>query len=538
MADQRQLSLFDALDRLDLMFLLGKHNEAMMLCTRLLPALAALRADTIVSRDFHYGRWQEELAEVSQRFAGHWRQLLASGARLEQINVNELLPHLDTLHAVMAATFEGRLDSFARVLHQKVAGQYRAGDLLRLVLAWSPHSTLEWNLFSHYPQLPQLVAMQAVATLALAHPVSAPAVRAQAAAMALLASGQVDESAIVRFSAPGLLAAAWRTCVAHPEGEKAAALLAGALERTVGLTPGDADVVPSRLHQGKPVMLVLLVADMRLSHRQALEVTLAQAGDYWRIGVRMDAGVALSDWQSCLDQIEDVASAGKPGHLFNSLRDLSGRYAPALLVLPDSPAPVWTLLLARRRLAGYQLVLGLPDSLGWAPELDAALVDQPLHPDGLPALLPPAVPPGNTACEALSWRSGEQFNVAILAWPAPLTPQFLDALRELAAQLGDRWRPVFVTDQDGLSALALEYALMRALPEAAVEVVDSPAALAAILGQCHYLVRWQGRASRPESCWRWGLPGMSVGAADVAGLAGVVGRRVQGAPTGPGEAGA
>lgn len=346
------------LDNLDLLLATGKYNEALMLFTRSLAMFAELDEASWTCRSPQVVNWMEEAGELCQRLAAVWRRLLSSPVDLSRLNASELVANLDLLHAILMATYEGHLDSYSRSLHGLLQGRFQPMDVLRLVLAWTPNSALDWSPFDYAHVLPDVIAAQAVATLACRVAESGEMARARDRARALLASGRVDAQRVSKFNAPGLVARAWSSMAgaASPEDVAAGAFLRSVARQTCGLPDTLQHATPTpQAHNDKPVLLVLLEPGVPARSLDALCAQLRDETGYYRVLVTL--GVRAPDVLKdvCDEMFAAHASGNRLAPVWQRLAGLVEQWRPAAVLWPASATPLWRVLLDGVRLAPERL---------------------------------------------------------------------------------------------------------------------------------------------------------------------------------------
>lgn len=449
------------LDNLDLLLATGKYNEALMLFTRSLAMLGVVSSGDWTTRSSEVPDWAEEGGELCQRLAAIWRRLLSSPADFSRLDANTLVANLDVLHAVLMATWEGHLDSYSRALHARLQGRFQPLDVLRLVLAWTPNSELEWSPFDFAHVLPDVVAAQAVATLASRVVETKSIAQAREKAITLLASGRIDIKRLSKFNAPGLVARAWLGIESRTDdsARSARVFLGQAGRQAAGLQELSLYDPAATVADRKPVMLVLVETGMDAFQSDGLCQYLDAVTDHDVVVVAL--GCELTDaLDARADHVHHVRYSGaRLTPAWHRLASLLAEWQPDKVLWSTVDAPVWRMAL---------------DGLSLAREMAVAPVSE--GQERLRCACPPE--PGARLRLLLPTHGGR------LGEPVVAALRALDESPELVT------RVTLVVGLGGtaISVMAARHNLLRSLLRPEFHTVNSAKELAVVARHCHAVV--------------------------------------------------
>lgn len=437
------------------------------------------------------------------RFAAAWSTLLLDDAvTVAQVPVVRLLRSLQTLHLLVHGSPVGHLDDAMRTLHRRVGGRHSGASGLRFALLWVPGSRLGIDLFALYASMPQVIAAQAVATVAALVACTPETDAARTAAIDFLNSGRARPEDYAVFGMSPDLGAAWMRCsyAPSPTGHDVKNFLNAVLLRCARI---DAVAAPSSVtgHPGmqpaKPVMLVPL--DQFASHHamyRCYAPVIVACRARFRVVALVRRGTLDAPAEQLFDEILD-ADAAQPvaGESSWPARvRLAQSCRPDLVFYPSVGMRQLTAVLALQRLAPVQaMTVGHPAS-SFSPQMDFLLTETqwvvdparyrecvvPLPRGTLRYSLPAA---GMSA--AVAADDDAVVRVAVPSICQKWTWPFLETLQRVAARAGTRAEFHFFSGVTGCGHAAAVAAVRRFLPEAVVHPALPYEKYVAALARCH-----------------------------------------------------
>jgi hypothetical protein len=471
---------FEELLLIDTLLYQKKYDEALEAYAKLLANLGSHFAKKDQVRDFHHGDALDEGADICQRAAHQWRQILQSDLVLDDSNLGEILRNLHVLHAVIMGTYSGNLDDFIVAYHLQRNGQYDRPALIRQLLAWCPNSRSDFNPFAYYQHAPGLVLSHAVACLLDLALVSDLADKARHRAIDFLLAEKVKPEQLSRFRGINLVALAWMRCSYADDDRKhrIKPYLTQVIERQSSLPRTFLLPEKHRLHNGKPVLFIPLEGMTRdhAMYRCYAELILSCRKCFYTVGLGVDSKcdesvAALFDH---FELVENSSYSDAFGKAIEQVQKIITDWTPAMVWFPSIGMDRWVILLSNRRMAPLQVMsLGHP-ATSMSREIDAAVVsadiigDPDCFSEALIAMPRAAVRyqlPADIECVAPLRELPERgvIRIAIPSVVQKLTAAFIRCLREVQERATRPVEFVFFSGEFGVFHAAAAHNLLREL---------------------------------------------------------------------------
>lgn len=373
---------FEDLQLIDSLLYQKKHQQAFDAFGAMLNRLGTgnFRVDQV--RLFHHGDSLDDGAEICQRASAQWQQLLMSDLAFTKVDMQWVIRNLFVLHTLLMGTHEGSLDHFVVAYHQHKNGKFDLEGLCRLVLAWSPNSRTDLNIFGFHTYFPSLIFAQAVACLIDLGLVSARADKARRQALDFLLTAHPKPEQLSHYQGINLISGAWMRCsyLDDERRHQVKPLLTQVLERMVKLPASFLLPRTTGLHDGKPVLFMPLEGMVRdhAMYRCYAELIRGCRRRFFTVGLGIDA--ACDDTVAALfdhfEVVENSADSGLLPKAFEKVQKIISEFSPSLVWFPSIGMDRWIVLLAQRRMAPLQVMtLGHP-ATSMSHNVDAVLLSK------------------------------------------------------------------------------------------------------------------------------------------------------------------
>lgn len=378
---------FVYLDAIDVLLMQGRHLDAALQFYKLLGALSGHWFKVSYTKAGNHGGDVQAAAEVCERAARQWQEILQSDIDLAQLPVAPLILNLAQLHQILMGCFRGNLDDYITALHRRCGGVYQPQSLLRLVMAWCPNSEVVPDLFAYVKQAPDLIVAHAMATLAGVALVTQAAERARSQAIALLSQPEritLDDAS--RFGLSSLHLDAWMRCSysGHPDKHKVkpflSGLMRGAVARILHKAPALQISRPLAGSIDRPVLVVPLetFSDVHAMFRCYADVIEEMRAHFYLVGLGLKP--FFNDGTRALfDEFVDIGElTNHDGMLPVDVRpivQLVRSWQPAAVFYPSLGMSLWTIELAEQRLAPVQVMTSGHPATSYCSEIDYLMLE-------------------------------------------------------------------------------------------------------------------------------------------------------------------
>lgn len=498
------------LDEIDLLLLQKQYLPAASLFLEFLSAMGAQWSARGYQRTAITGDSLVTPAEVCERAALQWRQLLESDLDLLQLDASLLLFGTANLHALIMGSCRGTLDDFILAQHQRCGGQYQVPEVARLLLAWCPNSRTGFNIFDYYKVAPELVLGQAVATIAGLSLVSEEADRARHAAIELLLRPEVQVDHLAGKGMGRMLMDAWMRCsyADHPRKHEVKRFLSDVIVRSMamlregGRLSGPGRPVPALRHDGsKPVLVVPLesFSGHHAMYRCYADMVIGCRQHFYTVGLAAettydDATRALFD--EFID-IKDVCGWDGVRYIdIAPVMDSIRQWQPAALYYPSIGMAQWVVELSNERLAPVQAMsIGHP-ATSMSPAIDYVLIDRQRVTDAprfaekvvrLPYQVARfRVPPAATRiAPLLAPDTSRVIRIAVPSVSQKINAAFVRALRYAQQRASRKLEFVFFLGSDSIFQAACTHNLRRELKHVVAHPMLDYDEYISELNRCH-----------------------------------------------------
>ncbi len=373
-------NVFVDLAEVDRLLMAKQYQKAFNAFCIMLEMLGSYYARYDQTHAYHYGVILDENADVCQRAAAQWQELLQSSLTLSKQDLGSVMCNMHVLHTILMGTRQGNLDNYIVAFHLKCQGRYDVEGLLHQLLAWCPNSRAGINPFLYYNHAPDLVLSHAVGCLVDLALVSEEANKARQSAIDFLLGTTINYGHLSRHKGVNLLSLAWMRCSYADDARRhqVKPLLTKALDKLLGLP--SSFYVPekkARHNLDKPVLLVPLEGMSRehAMYRCYAEMIRACRIHFYTLGVGVDdncddAVAALFDE---FDVVENSANIKSLPSAFQALQKRIIDLVPDVVWFPSIGMDRWAVMLANRRMASLQVMsMGHP-ATSMSKQIDAIL---------------------------------------------------------------------------------------------------------------------------------------------------------------------
>lgn len=499
MTDTNNATLVHPLTRLaevDQLLLAGRFLEAGNQLIRFFIEQETVWQDKDYGQTDNHGDPLNTYAEVAERAANQWRQVLLSGADLSQLDLLLLIKVIYQLHLILMGTWQGHMDDVIVAQHQLYGGTYPPERLLRLLLAWCPASRVGIDIFAQYAHAPELVLAHAIATAGGMALVSEPANEARNRAIDLLNDAtRISDDTLLKFEMRGrTITGAWMRCsyAEHPRKHHIKKLLMRMSRLWFACQFGKAEKteagarVALQHHDGTKPLLVLPLESFSGNHamyRCYAPILQSLRRSFYLVGIAAD-GFYDAATRQLFDEFFDLQVFGMRNGYPDivNLEESIESWRPAGVYYPSVGMVDWIQQLSQHRLASVQMMtLGHP-ATSLSPVMDYVLIDEAMQVGGEVALaecfsekiawVPPAGGGYVMRPDAVRVPPLEQLpedgvmRIAIPSVAQKLSAGFIRCLRRLEDACPEKVQFVFFLGERSLQAVACWHQLRRELKNA------------------------------------------------------------------------